>query len=102
MAIVKEELVFTAIITSVAGTIYYTPVTYHWDYGDDNTEISTEPSVTYSYPAPGLWNITVVAANNVSSACCIGRINVFKGWSPNIYITMCRICATRIFLIIKM
>lgn len=82
VATVKEELVFTAIITSGAGTNYYTPVSYHWNYGDGNTEMSTEPLVTYSYSAPGLWNITVVAANNVSSAMFIGKIDVFKGWFP--------------------
>ena len=94
VATVKGELVFTAIITSVAGTRYYTPVTYQWDYGDGNTEISTEPSVIYSYSAPGSWNITLVATNNVNSAMFIGRIHVFKGWFANvyIYISVCRIC----------
>ena len=87
VATVKGELVFTANITSVAGTIYYTPVTYQWDYGDGNTAVSTEPSVTFSYSAPGSWNITVVATNNVSSAMFTGRINVFKGWYLNIYIS---------------
>ena len=79
VATVKGQLVFTAVITSAAGTDYYTPVTYQWDFGDGNTETSAGPSTTYSYSAPGSWNITLVATNDVSKAMSIGRIDVYKG-----------------------
>ena len=77
VAIINEELVFTAIVT--AETDYYTPVTYHWDFGNGHTETSTEPSITYSYSTPGSWNVTLTAANNVSSVAFSGRVNVVKG-----------------------
>ena len=77
VAIVNEELVFTAIVT--AKTDYYTPVTYHWDFGNGHTKTSTEPSITYSYSTCGLWNVTLTATNNVSSVAFSGRVNVVKG-----------------------
>ena len=81
VAIVNREIVFRAIIASVAGTNYYTPVFYHWDFGDGNTDMSADPSITHSYSDPGSWNVTLMAKNNVSSVTFIGRIKVYKGWS---------------------
>ena len=80
MAIVNEENVFTANVTSLAGTNYYTPVTYHWDFGNGHTEVSSESSITYPYSTPGLWTVTLKATNNVSSAVFSGRVMVSKGW----------------------
>ena len=80
MAITDKEIVLTAVVTSLAGTDYYTPVTYHWDFGDGHTAVSTEPSITYSYSTPGSWNVTLQAANNVSSAVFSGRVKVNTGW----------------------
>ena len=74
-----EKLIFTAVVTSVAGTNYYIPVTYQWDFGTGDTKMSTESSITYSYSAPGLWNITLIVTNNVSSAMFIGKVDVSKG-----------------------
>jgi len=85
VAIVERDLVFTAVVTSVAGTNYYTPVTYQWDFGNGHIETSTESSITYSYSTPGLWNITLIATNNVSSAMFTGKIHAFKG----MYIFLC-------------
>ena len=79
VVIVNQEVVFTAVVTSLAGTTYYTPVTYQWDFGDGNNKVSTEASVIYSYSTPGVWNITLTAANNVSSAIFIGKINILEG-----------------------
>ena len=79
VAIVKENKVFTAVVTSVAGTDYYTPVTYQWDFGNGDVDTSTESSITYSYSTPGLWNITLTATNNVSSATFTGQVHIFKG-----------------------
>ena len=78
VAIINEELVFTAIVT--AGTNYYTPVTYHWNFGNGHTETSTEPSITYSYSTPGSWNVTLTATNNVSGVTFSGTVQVYKGW----------------------
>ena len=80
MAIVNEENVFTANVTSLAGTNYYTPVTYHWDFGNGHTEVSSESSITYSYSTPGLWTVTLKATNNVSSAVFSGIVKISKGW----------------------
>ena len=80
MAIVNEEIVFTANVTSLAGTNYYTPVTYHWKFGNGHTEVSSESSITHSYSTPGLWTFTLEATNNVSSAVFSGLVMVSKGW----------------------
>ena len=79
VATVNQELVFTTVVTSLAGTNYYTPVTYHWDFGNDHTEVSSESSITHSYSIPGLWTVTLEATNNVSSAVFSGRVNVVTG-----------------------
>ena len=80
VAIVNEENVFTANVTSLAGTNYYAPVTYHWDFGNGHTEVSSESSITYSYSTPGLWTVTLKATNNVSSAVFSGIVKISKGW----------------------
>ena len=81
VAIVNEEVLFTAVVTSLARTNYYTPVTYQWNFGNGHTEVSTDSvaSLTYSYSTPGLWNITLRATNNVSSALFTGGVNVVTG-----------------------
>lgn len=79
VAFVNGDLVFTAVVTGLTGNEYYMPVTFHWYFGNGDNETSTEPSVTYSYSAPGSWNITLMATNNVSTAVFTGRITVFKG-----------------------
>ena len=79
VAIVNEDLVLTAIVTSVAGTNYYTPVTYHWNFGNGHTEVLTEPSINYYYSTPGLWTVTLEATNNLSSVMFIGRVNIITG-----------------------
>ena len=86
VAIVNAEVVFRAIITSAAGTNYYTPVTYLWDFGDSNAEMTTDPSITHSYSAPGSWNVSLTAKNNVSSATFSGQIKVSKGWSQMLFV----------------
>ena len=79
LVIEKRDLILTAVVTSVAGTNYFTPVTYHWDFGNGDTKASTEPSITYSNYTSGQWNITLKATNNVSRAVFIGRVRVAKG-----------------------
>ena len=79
MALRNKTLIFTAVVTSVAGTEYYVPATYQWDFGTGDIKRSTELSVTYSYSASGLWNITLTVTNNVSSAMCIHQVDVSKG-----------------------
>lgn len=81
VAIVNEELVFTPVVTSLGRTNYYTPVTYQWNFSNGHTEVFTnsEPSLTYSYSTPGLWNVTLRATNNVSSALFTGTVNVVTG-----------------------
>lgn len=79
VVIVNADVTFTATLNSTGGTNYYIPVTYHWDFGNGDTRISTEPSVVYSYSVPGSWNITLTATNNVSSAQFVGMIHVSKG-----------------------
>ena len=80
VVIVNEELVFTTVVASLAGTNYYAPVTYHWDFGNGHTEVSSESSITYSYSTPGLWTVTLKATNNVSSAVFSGIVKISKGW----------------------
>ena len=80
LAITNQEIILTAVVTSLAGTSYYTPVIYHWNFGDGHTAVSTELSITYSYSTPGSWNVTLQATNNVSSAVFSGRVKVYNGW----------------------
>jgi len=80
--IVDRELVFRADLETKSGSDYYTPVIYHWNFGDDVNMESSEPTVTHTYTTPGSWNVSVSASNNVSNKIIpfIGIVNVAKGW----------------------
>ena len=91
MALRNEKLIFTAVVTSVAGTEYYVPATYQWDFGTGDIRTSAESSITYSYSVSGSWNITLTVTNNVSSTMFVGRVDVSKGQFLACY-SMYRIC----------
>lgn len=57
----------------------YGTVTYHWDFGDNNTAISRFPSITYHYQAPRIWTYTLTALNAVSKITFTGSVIVVSG-----------------------
>ena len=79
--IVDRELVFRADLETESGSDYYTPVIYHWNFGDGVNMESLEPTVTHTYTTPGSWNVSVSASNNVSNKIIpfIGIVNVALG-----------------------
>uniref|UniRef100_H0Z7Q1 Polycystin 1, transient receptor potential channel interacting n=1 Tax=Taeniopygia guttata TaxID=59729 RepID=H0Z7Q1_TAEGU len=54
-------------------------VVYTWDFGDGSSLLTdTQPSVTYSYPRRGVYNVTVTANNTVSSVETVECYQVFE------------------------
>ncbi|NWY67558.1 PKD1 protein, partial [Erithacus rubecula] len=54
-------------------------VVYIWDFGDSSSLLTdTQPTVTYSYPHRGVYNVTVTANNTVSSVETVESYQVFE------------------------
>uniref|UniRef100_A0A8C5UCL9 Polycystin 1, transient receptor potential channel interacting n=1 Tax=Malurus cyaneus samueli TaxID=2593467 RepID=A0A8C5UCL9_9PASS len=54
-------------------------VVYTWDFGDGSSLLTeTQPTVTYSYPHRGVYNVTVTANNTVSSVESVECYQVFE------------------------
>ncbi|XP_016157405.1 PREDICTED: polycystin-1, partial [Ficedula albicollis] len=54
-------------------------VVYTWDFGDSSSLLTdTQPTVTYSYPHRGVYNVTVTANNTVSSVETVESYQVFE------------------------
>ncbi|KAF4792010.1 Polycystin-1 [Turdus rufiventris] len=54
-------------------------VMYTWDFGDGSSLLTeTQPTVTYSYPHRGVYNVTVTANNTVSSVETVESFQVFE------------------------
>uniref|UniRef100_A0A8C3V3F9 Polycystin 1, transient receptor potential channel interacting n=1 Tax=Catharus ustulatus TaxID=91951 RepID=A0A8C3V3F9_CATUS len=54
-------------------------VMYSWDFGDSSSLLTeTQPTVTYSYPHRGVYNVTVTANNTVSSVETTESFQVFE------------------------
>ncbi|NXQ38393.1 PKD1 protein, partial [Catharus fuscescens] len=54
-------------------------VVYTWDFGDSSSLLTeTQPTVTYSYPHRGVYNVTVTANNTVSSVETTESFQVFE------------------------
>ncbi|NXP60074.1 PKD1 protein, partial [Chloropsis cyanopogon] len=54
-------------------------VVYTWDFGDSSSLLTEiQPSVTYSYPLRGVYNVTVTANNTVSSVETVECYQVFE------------------------
>jgi len=51
---------FTAVITPSTAS---NPVTYAWDFGNGQSATTTTPSVVYTYPVKGNFNVSVTAQN---------------------------------------
>jgi PKD repeat protein len=56
-----EPVTFTASNPSVGDSPI---VEYSWDFGDGNSNSTTEPEVTHAYTSPGNYNVTLVVTNN--------------------------------------
>ncbi|XP_062359286.1 polycystin-1 [Cinclus cinclus] len=54
-------------------------VVYTWDFGDGSSLLTEiQPTVTYSYPHRGVYNVTVTANNTVSSVEAVESYQVFE------------------------
>ncbi|PKU34319.1 polycystihypothetical protein [Limosa lapponica baueri] len=54
-------------------------VVYTWDFGDGSSLFTeSQPTVTYSYPRRGVYNITVTANNTISSVETVECYQVFE------------------------
>ncbi|NXO99155.1 PKD1 protein, partial [Certhia brachydactyla] len=54
-------------------------VVYTWDFGDGSSLLTElQPTVTYSYPHRGVYNVTVTANNTVSSVETVESYQVFE------------------------
>ncbi|NWY45589.1 PKD1 protein, partial [Sylvia atricapilla] len=54
-------------------------VVYTWDFGDGSSLLTDlQPTVTYSYPHRGVYNVTVTANNTVSSVGTVECYQVFE------------------------
>ncbi|KAM7038825.1 polycystin-1 [Acridotheres tristis] len=54
-------------------------VVYTWDFGDSSSLLTeTQPTVTYSYPHRGVYNVTLTANNTVSSVETVESYQVFE------------------------
>ncbi|XP_048176744.1 polycystin-1 isoform X3 [Corvus hawaiiensis] len=54
-------------------------VVYTWDFGDGSSLLTEiQPTVTYSYPRRGVYNVTVTANNTVSSVETVECYQVFE------------------------
>ncbi|NWX27466.1 PKD1 protein, partial [Notiomystis cincta] len=54
-------------------------VVYTWDFGDGSSLLTeTQPTVSYSYPRRGVYNVTVTANNTVSSVETVECYQVFE------------------------
>ena len=49
-------------LTDKSGALYLAPSSFSWRFGGD-TAVATGPSVSYSFPTPGLHPVTLVAVN---------------------------------------
>ena len=68
-----QSLVFTN--TSFPG---YPPAQYTWDFGDGETSVVENPA--HLYAAPGVYTITLTAANEVISSTFIQDVEVLQPW----------------------
>jgi PKD repeat protein len=62
MALVGQAVAFTALATTPDSA----PVTYTWNFGD-NSQTVTGVNPSYTYAAPGIYTITVIASNGTAS-----------------------------------
>jgi PKD repeat protein len=56
-----ETVTFTASDSSVGGSPI---VEYSWDFGDGNSNSTSEPEVAHAYTLPGDYNVTLVVTNS--------------------------------------
>ena len=79
----KKMISFTA-VTTEQETLYVpehpgTEVTYHWWFGNGDYAITTERSVNYTWPDDGIYNITLLAYNDISFMVEeVTKINTFE------------------------
>ena len=67
-----------------------TNVSYSWDFDDQQTEVTTDPSLNHTFPNPGRYTITVEASNAVSQISqsvgvdiqCIAKVATFINDGP--------------------
>jgi hypothetical protein len=43
-------------------------VMYYWDFDDGNTSVGTNNSLEYIWTTAGVYNVTVLAVNDISSS----------------------------------
>ena len=53
-----------------------TNVSYSWDFDNQQTEVTTDPSLNHTFPNPGRYTITVEASNAVSQIIQLVRVDI--------------------------